>query len=168
MSRCARKNEKLHINKLELPAVAPITKVTNNMVFNMFTSVRSRAAAAYQRVSVETAVSEASPHQLVNMLFESLLKNVGAAREHMKRGEIAAKGEKIIKAVRIIDEGLKPALNLAKGGALASNLNGLYVYCLQRLTEGNLRNDDAALADVIRVIEPIADGWKQIGGQVAV
>ena len=132
----------------------------------MFTSVSSRSASAYQRISVETAVSEASPHQLVNMLLESLLQNVSAARVFMSRGDIADKGKKITNAVRIIDEGLKPALNLAQGGALAVNLNDLYGYCLRRLTEANLRNDDAALADVLRVIEPVADGWKQIGGQV--
>jgi flagellar protein FliS len=137
------------------------------MGHNMFTSVSSRSASAYQRVSVETAVSEASPHQLVNLLFEGLLQNVGAARVAMNRGDIAAKGKQINNAVRIIDEGLKPALNLAQGGGLAANLHGLYGYCLLRLTQANISNDEAALADVIRVIEPLADGWKQIGGQVS-
>lgn len=145
--------------------MVPITKVTNTMGHNMFTSVSSRSASAYQRVSVETAVSEANPHQLVNMLFEGLLKNIGSARAAMARGDAAAKGMLINKAVRIIDEALKPALNLAQGGDIAANLNGLYGYCSLRLTEANLRNDDVALADVIRVIAPLADGWKQIGEQ---
>lgn len=129
----------------------------------MFISVSSRSAAAYQRVSVETGVSNASPHQLVTMLFEGLLLAMGMACAALARGDMAAKGEQIIKAVRILDEGLKPALNLAQGGELAANLNGLYGYCSLRLTQANLRNDAAALADVIRVIEPLADGWKQIG-----
>ena len=133
----------------------------------MFTSVSSRSASAYQRVSVETGISSASPHQLVNMLFEALLVAVGTARLAMGRGDIAAKGEQISKAVRIIDEGLKPALNLEKGGDLAANLKGLYGYCVLRLTHANLRNDDAALADVARVIEPLAQGWKEMGGKVA-
>jgi flagellar protein FliS len=133
----------------------------------MFTSVNSRAASAYQRVSVETAVSEATPHQLVNLLLTGLLQNVAAGRAALARGDVAGKGEKINKAVRIIDEALKPALNLKDGGDIAANLNGLYGYCSLRLTHANLHNDDAALADVIRIIEPIADGWKQIGGQVA-
>ena len=133
----------------------------------MFTSVSSRSASAYQRVSVETAVSEASPHQLVNMLLEGLLKNVGSARVSLERGDIAAKGKQINNAVRIIDEGLRPALNLAQGGALAANLNDLYRFCLMRLTQANISNDEAILAEVIRVIEPVADGWKQIGAQVS-
>jgi flagellar protein FliS len=137
------------------------------MEHTMFTSVNSRAASAYQRVSVETAISEATPHQLVNLLLTGLLQNVAAGRAAMARGDVAGKGEKINKAVRIIDEALKPALNLKDGGDIAANLNGLYGYCSLRLTHANLHNDDAAMADVIRVIEPIADGWKQIGGQVA-
>lgn len=145
----------------------PINKVSNTMESKMFTSVNSRAASAYQRVSVETAVSGASPHQLVNLLLEALLRNVASARGAMERGDVAAKGELISKAVRIIDEGLKPALNLAQGGELAANLNGLYGFCVVQLTKANLHNDAAALADVARVIEPLADGWKQIGGQVA-
>lgn len=132
----------------------------------MFTSVASRSASAYKRVSVETGVSTASPHQLVNLLFENLLIAVGAAKANMSNGDLAAKGENILKAVRIIDEGLRPSLNLKEGGALAANLSGLYGYCLIRLTQANLHNDVVALNDVIHVIEPIASGWKEIGGVV--
>lgn len=132
----------------------------------MFTSPYSRAASAYQRVGVETSVSGASPHQLVNLLLEALLRNVATARGALQRGDIAAKGESISKAVRIIDEGLKPALNLAQGGELAANLSALYGFCVEQLTKANLTNDATALADVARVIEPLADGWKQIGAQV--
>lgn len=134
----------------------------------MFTSVNSRSASAYQRVSVETSVSEATPHELVNMLLQRLLQNVGSARVALQRGDIAAKGQQISSAVRILEEGLRPALNLEQGGDIAANLNGLYGYCALRLTQANFYNDDAALADVIRVIEPIAQGWKEIGSDPSV
>jgi flagellar protein FliS len=142
----------------------PITKVTNKMEHTMFTSVSHRSASAYQRISLETAVSEASPHQLVKLMFDGLLQAIGSARAAMARGDVVTKGQQITRAVRMIDEGLKPALDLAQGGDLAQNLNGLYGYCVLRLTHANLHNDDVALADVIRVIEPIAQAWKQIGG----
>jgi len=131
----------------------------------MFKSVNSRSAAAYKRVGLETSIDKADPHQLVNMLFEGLIQAVGTARVALASGDIAGKGEQIIKAVRILDEGLKPALNLEQGGEIATNLHDLYAYCVMRLTQANLRNDDAALGDVLRVIEPLAQGWKQIGGQ---
>jgi len=131
----------------------------------MFNSVSSRSAAAYKRVGLETSVETADPHQLVAMLFEGLIQSVGRARASMARGDLAGKGEQIIKAVRILDEGLKPALNLEQGGEIAINLSDLYAYCVMRLTQANLRNDDAALGDVLRVIEPLAQGWTQIGGK---
>jgi flagellar protein FliS len=145
----------------------PITKVTNKMGSTMFTSVgfrsTSASASAYQRVSVETAVSEASPHQLVSLILDGFLQAVGAARVALARGDVATKGRQIGRAVRMIDEALKPALNLEKGGEIAANLNGLYGFCVLRLTHANLKNDDAALAEVLRVMEPIAQGWKQMG-----
>ena len=144
----------------------PIKKVSNLPGDTMFTSVQQRSAAAYQRVSAETAVSQADPHKLVELLLDRLLQEVNTARGAMQQGKIAAKGEHISKAVRILDEGLKPALNLKQGGDIAANLNGLYGYCVLRLSQANLHNDQAALNDVVRVIEPIAQGWKQIGEQV--
>jgi len=131
----------------------------------MFNSVSSRSAAAYKRVGLETSVETADPHQLVAMLFEGLIQSVGRARASLARGDLAGKGEQIIKAVRILDEGLKPALNLEQGGDIAINLSDLYAYCVMRLTQANLRNDDVALGDVLKVIEPLAQGWKQIGGK---
>ena len=134
---------------------------------NMFTSISSRSASAYQRVSLDTGVSTASPHQLINMLFDGLLQAIGTARVALSRGDIALKGQKVNQAVRILEEGLKPALDLEKGGDLAVNLKGLYGYCVLSLTQANLQNDDKAMADVIRVIEPLAQGWKEIGSQVS-
>ena len=133
----------------------------------MFTSVNSRAASAYKRVSADTGVSTADPHQLVGMLFDGLIQSLNAARGAMERGEIETKGMAIGKAVRILEEGLKGGLNMAQGGDLAKNLNGLYGYAVQRLTLANLRNDRALVTEVIGLIEPLAGSWKQIRGASA-
>jgi flagellar secretion chaperone FliS len=130
----------------------------------MFTSVNSRAASAYKRVSADTGVSAADPHQLVSMLFDGLIQSLNAARGAMERGEIEAKGQAIGKAVRILEEGLKAGLNLAQGGDLAARLRGLYDYAIQRLSLANLRNDRTLVTEVIGLIEPLADSWKQIRG----
>lgn len=129
----------------------------------MFTHRASKSASTYKQVSVETSVDHATPHNLVEMLFDGLLVAVGAARAAMQRGDIKAKCKQIVVAVRILEEGLKCALNMEQGGELASNLDRLYGYCVVRLTQANARNDDAALAEVQRLIEPLAKSWKQIG-----
>ena len=128
----------------------------------MFISINSRAAAAYKRVAADTSVQGADPHQLVSMLFDTLLQSLVRARGALKTRDIAAKGAAIGKAVRILEEGLKAGLNMEQGGELAQNLRAVYDYSILRLTQANLRNDDAALAEVVALIEPVADSWKQI------
>lgn len=128
----------------------------------MFTSVRSRAATAYQRVGAETSIQSATPHQLVELLFDALLKSIDNARGALERGDVAAKGNAIGKAARILEEGLKGGLNLAEGGEMAANLQELYSYGVARLTHANLHNDMAALDEVRQLIEPIAQSWKSI------
>jgi len=129
----------------------------------MFTHRANKSASAYRQVGVETSVDQATPHNLVEMLFDGLLVAVGAARAAMQRGDIKTKCKQIVVAVRILEEGLKSALNLEQGGELAANLDRLYGYCVVRLTQANARNDDAALAEVARLIEPLARSWKEIG-----
>jgi len=133
------------------------------MASNMFTSVATRSASAYRKVGVETSIAQANPHHLVSMLFDGLLAALGSARGAMERGDIKLKCQQIVVAVRILEEGLRCGLNLEQGGELAANLDRLYGYCVVRLTQANARNDVQAVAEVVLLIEPLADGWKQIG-----
>ncbi len=109
----------------------------------------------------ESGVDGASPHLLIKMLFDGLVQSLNAARGSLQRGDIEEKGRQIGKAVRILDEGLMAALNPAQGGEVAANLGALYDYCLRRLTQANLRNDVAAVEEVVNLICPVAEGWGQ-------
>ncbi len=133
----------------------------------MFTSVSVRSANAYRQFSVEADVAQADPHKLVQLLFDGLLSNVGAARAALARGDIKAKCKHVVTAVRILEEGLKASLNMEQGGVLAANLQGVYDYAVLRLTQANARNEDALLQEVIQVIAPISDGWRQISDESA-
>lgn len=129
----------------------------------MFSPMGTRSANAYRKIGVETSVNQASAHDLVDMLFDGLLVAVGSARAALMGGDIKSKCTHIVTAVRILEEGLKGALNLEQGGQLAANLQELYAYCVLRLTQANARNDVAALEEVQRLLEPVASGWKQMG-----
>ncbi len=129
----------------------------------MFTSVSSRSAAAYKRVGTQTSVDGASPHQLICLLYEALLQSLRMAHAATMRGDIEAKGKEIGKSVRILEEGLKAALNDAAGGELATNLRGVYNYGISRLTRANLNNDAPMIQEVIELIIPVYEAWKSIG-----
>ena len=83
----------------------------------MFTPVSSRAANAYRQVGVQSSIDGASPHQLVQMLFDGLLQTLHEARGALQRGEVEAKGRLLGKAVRILEEGLKGGLSPAEEAA---------------------------------------------------
>ena len=119
----------------------------------------------YRQVGVQTAVDGASAHQLVLMLFDGFQDAVAQARGAIAARQIEAKGRAIGRAVRIVEEGLKAGLDLEAGGALAADLNALYAYISVRLTEGNLRNDAAALEECSRLLEPVRSAWVALGGQ---
>jgi flagellar secretion chaperone FliS len=127
---------------------------------------RAPHAQMYSRVGVETGVQGASPHKLVAMLFEGYFESLTRAKAAMAAGQIELKGREIGRAVRIVEEGLKASLNLAAGGALAADLSELYAYVTLRLTQANLKNDDAALNECRELIRPLHDAWQSIAPQV--
>jgi flagellar protein FliS len=127
-----------------------------------------RSANTYRTVGLETSVSGASPHQLVTLLFDALQQSLSAAKAAIQSGDIPAKGRAIGKAVRILEEGLKAGLDADRGGDLAANLRSLYDFCILRITEANFRSDAAILDEVLGLIHPVADGWRQIKDEVAV
>lgn len=125
---------------------------------------RPNFAQAYRSIAAETGVAAATPHRLVAMLFDGFMESVAEARGAMRAREIERKCRAIGRAVRIVEEGLRGHLNLEAGGRLASDLNQLYGYVVLRLTQANLRNDEAALDECHRLIQPLQEAWLAIGG----
>jgi flagellar protein FliS len=139
----------------------------------MYTSPAAAAGAgAYARVGAETGALSASPHQLIVMLFDGAAAAIQIARLQMARREVAAKGKSISKAIDIIDNGLKAALDPEAGGpagaALVADLSGLYDYINQRLMYANLRNDPELLDEAGRLLDNIASAWREIAPQPGV
>ena len=129
----------------------------------MFSSSGFNRANAYRQVGAHSGVENASPHALIQMLFEGLFQSLNAARGAMERGEIEEKGRHLGKAARILQEGLAAGLDLDKGGELAGNLKLLYDYSVKQLTHANVHNDVGLVEEVIGVLQPVAQGWKEIG-----
>jgi len=118
------------------------------------------------RNGVLAEVNEANPHRLIQMLFEGALERIVTARGAMLQGDVSNKGERISRAIDII-EGLRAHLDMEKGGEVAANLESLYEYMARRLTEANLRNDVAMLDEVANLLREVKAGWDAIPGQQA-
>lgn len=128
----------------------------------MYTSPQSRATSAYQRAHVDTRIGFTDQHQIVSLLYDGILQSIAVARGAIQRGDVAAKCNAIAKAVRIIEEGLKPGLDLQGGGDLAQNLEGLYGYCVVRLALANAHSDEKVLEEVAQLVGELASAWNTI------
>jgi flagellar protein FliS len=97
------------------------------------------------------------------MLFDGFNDAVAQARVAMQQGRIEPKGKAIVRAVRIVEEGLLANLDVNAGGKIADDLMALYSYVTRRLTHANLHNDATALDECVRLMEPLRSAWVAIG-----
>lgn len=118
-------------------------------------------AQAYNRVSVDTSVMGATPHQLIALLFEGVERQLLAADTALATGDLATKGEAVTRAIRIVDEGLKAALD-PRGGEITENLSSLYDYILRRLLTLSCSNDRAIVAEVRTLLHELGSAWNAI------
>lgn len=121
----------------------------------------AHASSAYGRIAVESAARGASQHQLIGMLFAGVMTYIARARTALTQGDVTAKVQASSLAIRLIDEGLKTAVDRT-AGEIGESLYQLYDYCTRRLLHAHLRNDDAAYAEVARLLSQIADAWRTI------
>lgn len=123
------------------------------------------AVQSYSSVKVHSGVESASPHRLVQMLFEGALERIAQAKGAMAQKQIARKGELIGKATAIVG-GLQGSLNDKEGGTLAANLDSLYDYIIRRLAQANYENNPDYLDECGSLLGEIKSAWDSIGNQV--
>lgn len=128
----------------------------------MFGSSNSQGANAYAKVGIETGVIAASPHKLIVMLYEGAIVTLTNAIQHMKSGDIAAKGLAISKAIAIIDTGLRASLDKKTGGEIAASLDSLYEYMNNQLILANLNNQPELLTEVQNLLRDLKGSWEAI------
>jgi flagellar secretion chaperone FliS len=124
-----------------------------------------QAAQQYSSVKVQTNVITASPHRLIQMLFEGALERILQAKGAMQQHQIARKGELIGKAINIV-AGLQGSLDDNAGGDLAHNLDNLYDYIIRRLSQANYENNAAILDECGRLLAEIKSAWDGIAEAV--
>jgi flagellar protein FliS len=115
----------------------------------------------YRKVGLYGNLSEASPYQVVQVMLDTLLSRVAEAVGHLERGEVAAKGEKVGKALAIM-EALMLGLDKQRGGELAQNLERLYDYASRTLLKAHLENRPDLLKEVGSLLREIRLGWDGI------
>jgi flagellar protein FliS len=121
-----------------------------------------RALETYTRLDVETGVAAASPQRLVVMLYDGAIKALVSAKAALGQGDVPARGAGISKAISIVDQGLRPALDMNAGGDIAANLMALYDYIVNRLLYANLKGHEPSIDEVLHLLEELRGAWEAL------
>lgn len=120
----------------------------------------SNGSRQYQTQQIMTA----SPAMLVFMLFEKAIGSLQEAIQAIENKEIEARWRANGRAMEIISH-LQMTLDMQKGGEVAANLDRLYSYMLTRLPKVDIRNDAAVAVEVVRLLEPLRESWRELAKQ---
>jgi flagellar protein FliS len=126
----------------------------------------STGLQSYRSMTAYGNLADASPHRVVQVMLDAALSRVAEASGHLERGETAAKGEKIGKALGIL-EALLLSLDKDRGGDLADNLERLYDYASRTLLKANLENRVDLLKEVGSLLREIKLAWDGIAADAA-
>lgn len=120
-----------------------------------------KGLSTYRNVTAYGGLAEATPYRVIQLMLDAVLARITEACGHMERGEVAAKGEKIGKALSII-EALVLSLDKQRGGDIAVNLERLYEYAARTLLKANLENRVDLLKEVTSLLREVKLGWDSV------
>lgn len=120
----------------------------------------AQAAATYQR----NAVLNATPEKLVVMLYDGAIKNLERARIGLSDTKTARSpdvGQALSRAIGILGE-LRASLDHAAGGQIARDLDRLYEFALDQLSQANLARTPVGVVNALKVLRTLKEGWDGI------
>ncbi|CAG9296135.1 flagellar export chaperone FliS [Celerinatantimonas diazotrophica] len=115
----------------------------------------------YRQVGIRDQIATADPHKITQLLMQSALENLAIAKGCIERKDLANKAKPIAKATAIISS-LRSTLDHEAGGEISRNLDDLYSFMLEHLSEASVTNDPQQIADVIEILLPIKSAWDNI------
>lgn len=113
----------------------------------------------YQKYKT-TSVQSASREKLLLLMYEGAIRFIKKAIIAVDQNNIADRGYNIGRAYDIVLE-LNNTLDHKVGGEISKNLEQLYMFITEKLTEANIKARKEPLDDALRIVETLYDGWKQ-------
>ncbi len=115
----------------------------------------------YRQVDLETRIDNATPHRLIQMLYEGAIERLSVAKGALDRSDVATKGIMLGKAISILS-GLRESLDKDIESDLPDTLDRLYEYMQFRLLEAHRNNDVQGIDEVLALIKTVKSGWDEI------
>jgi flagellar protein FliS len=118
----------------------------------------SAASASYKSVDLVSRIEGASPHQLVQVMYEELLKALDAMAVASRRNDFTQRGERQSRALAILT-GLETSLDFEKGGEIATGLVAIYREARRLVLAAGRENDAGRIQQARDMLYEIASAW---------
>lgn len=119
------------------------------------------ASARYQSVDIASRIEGATPHQLVQVMYEELLKALDAMAVAVRRNDFGQRGERQSRALAILS-GLETSLDFDKGGEIAAGLVAIYREARRLVIAAGRENDANRVQQARDMLFEIATAWDAI------
>ena len=102
---------------------------------------------------------------IVIKLYGGALKFIASAKRGIAEKSPRIRGENLSKVMAIVDE-LNCALDMERGGKLASQLDSLYRFVMEQLSIANMKNDLRALDQAEDILVALKEGFEGAYDQI--
>jgi len=127
--------------------------------------VNARVALnSYAKVRCNANVETASPHRLIDMLYEGAIERIVQAKGAIQYKQIELRGKKINSAISIVS-GLRANLDFDNGNDLAINLDSLYEYIQTILVKAHQDANESLLDEAATLLGELRSAWLQIANR---
>jgi flagellar secretion chaperone FliS len=107
------------------------------------------------------AVQSATPVQLVCMLYDTVVRDLGRALDAIKSNNVETRSAEIKHALLVLDQ-LDAFLDEHSGGEAAANLSRFYAVARSRIVEGHAKVDGALFREQIRLFQEVRSAWEKV------
>ena len=125
----------------------------------------SAPGARYREIEVAARVEGATPHGLVLIMFEELLKGIDTLRTLEAVGDPARRNAAHARVISLL-HGLETSLDYNRGGDIAENLGRIYREARRLLGPTPGIDRDTALLQVRDMLGTVSSAWEAIGPEV--
>ena len=126
---------------------------------------QSRFGAArvrYQAVDLTSRIEAASPHGLVVVMFDELLKALDAMAAAARIKDFGQRGTKQARALSIL-HGLEGSLDFETGGEIAESLATIYAQARFLIIDAARSNNIDRILRAREMLSQIASAWETLG-----
>lgn len=113
---------------------------------------------AYVNQYQNNQILNASPEQILIMLYDGAIRFCRQAMHAMDNGDRKVQAEKISRSMAIVCE-FANTLNHEVGGEIATDLDALYSFMTRELTNANVKNDRKSLVTVEDLLVGLRETW---------